>query len=325
LFRRLVLIVSLLLPLTSLAQIPVSIRTNNVKAHKTASTRAPVIATLHKGEVFVITDDQPYWYEITLRNGRAAWVPKSACSVVDKIETADEPADAPPPSSAPAVAPSTVTPPACNETSIPADWHVCPATGSGGMYAQAYIQKNRLKIPCSYSPMSISDMLGLEHLPKSVRALPETDNRAQYLKLAETKAVVLEGFLAMAKDGGEEGVNCKSGTRLDTHVELVDSDSEDPKSNRSRHVVAEVTPWFHEAITAWSTDRLGELASYVGGYSAHSPRHQPAKVRIYGYLFYDEAHATGAESWRGTAWEVHPITKIEVLEQDTWMELGPVH
>jgi hypothetical protein len=42
-------------------------------------------------------------------------------------------------------------------------------------------------------------------------------------------------------------------------------------------------------------------------------------------FFFDEAHATGATSWRGTAWEVHPITKIEVFENGTWKEIGGVH
>jgi len=128
---------------------------------------------------------------------------------------------------------------------------------------------------------------------------------------------MVEGFLAMAKDGGKEGVNCGSGTRLDTHLELVSTDAEDPKTNRRNHVVAEVTPWFHEAIPSWSTNALGAFASYVGGYSGanHGP---PTKIRVFGYLFYDEAHATGASQWRGTAWEVHPVTRIEVWKDGVW-------
>jgi hypothetical protein len=129
----------------------------------------------------------------------------------------------------------------------------------------------------------------------------------------------------MAKDGGVEGVNCKSSTRVDTHLELVDTDSQDPQTNRSKHVIAEVTPWFHAAVPEWSTTALGNLASYVGGYNANAPQHPPTKIRVYGYLFFDEAHATGAESWRGTAWEVHPITKIEVLQDGQWKEIGGVH
>jgi hypothetical protein len=193
------------------------------------------------------------------------------------------------------------------------------------MYGPAYVEKNRLKVPCSYKPLTLADMLALQHLPRAVRALPDTDPQAQYLKSAESETVVVEAYLAMAKAGGSEGVNCKSTTRIDTHLELVDTDAQDPKTNRTRHVVAEVTPWFHAAVPEWTTAAIGQLASYVGGYSAGSESQPPTEIRVYGYLFFDEAHAAGAESWRGTAWEVHPITKIEVFRNGEWKEIGSVH
>jgi hypothetical protein len=319
--RRIILLAVLLSSLISVAQVPVSIRTEGAKARTRPSTRAPIIAALHKGELFVIQDDQPYWYEITLKNGRAAWVRKAVCTIVDQSEdTPEEPGTAPTSASLPAPTSN----PACTEVSVPADLSICPATGSGGVYGPAYAQKNRLKVPCSYSSISVDDMLALQHLSKSARAKPDGDPEAQYLKATEAETVMVEGYLAMAKDGGAEGVNCKSTTRVDTHMELVDTDSVDPKRNRDRHVIAEVTPWFHAAVPEWSTEALESLASYSGGYSG-SEKHSPPKVRIYGYLFFDEAHATGADSWRGTPWEVHPITKIEVLENGEWHELGGVH
>ena len=315
----------LILALAVQAQIPVEIRTNNVKARKLPGAKGTIVATLHKGEVFVIVDDQPYWYEIMLRNGMAAWVRKSSCTVVDPPSTQDIVEENAPSIPAPTLPHQPVTSAACIERSVPADWSVCPAEGSGGMYAQAYLQKNRTKVACSYTPMNVDDMLALEPLPHAVRALPDSDSKAQYLKAAETKTVVLEGFLALAKDGGQEGVNCKSKTRLDTHMELVDTDAADPRSNRDKHVIAEVTPWFHEAVPDWSTTALGVFASYVGDYKTLSQKNPPAKIRVYGYLFFDEAHATGATSWRGTAWEVHPITKIEVFDNGNWKEVGGVH
>jgi hypothetical protein len=315
----------LVITLVAQAQVPVEIRTNNVKARGTPDTKAPAIATLHKGEVFVITDDQPYWYEITLHNGKSAWVRKSSCTVVDKVDSQDNQDESNPSNPSPSITNPPVSSPSCTETSVPADWSVCPATGSGGMYAQAYVQKNRTNVPCTYTPMSVDDMLALRPLSKSVRALPDTDPDAQYLKSAESKTVVVEGFLALAKDGGKEGVNCGSGARLDTHMELVDTDSQDPKGNRTKHVIAEITPWFHEAVPTWSTTDVGQFASYVSDYKAPSEKNPPTKIRVYGYLFFDEAHATGAESWRGTAWEVHPTTKIEIFENGVWKEIGGVH
>jgi hypothetical protein len=306
------------------AQIPVQIRSNGVKARRTPSTTASVIATLHKGETFVITDDLPYWYEITLRNGKAAWVRKSSCSVIDKAEPPEE-ADTPG-LDTPAITPPAPAPVgACVPISVPADWNVCPAIGSGGTHAEAYTKKNRVSVPCSYSPITVDEMLALTPLPAAVRALPDTDPRKQYLVAEEAKTVVLDGFLAMAKDGGQEGVNCGSATRLDTHLELVDTDAIDPSQNRSQHVIAEITPWFHEAIPSWSTDDVGKYASYVNVYKASGQKNPPGRIRVSGYLFFDEAHVSGAASWRGTAWEVHPITKIEVFENGVWKEIGGTH
>src|SRR4029077_6041168 len=97
-------------------------------------------------------------------------------------------------------------------------------------------------------------------------------------------------------------------------MEMVGTDADKPKENRNEHVVTEVTPWFHEAITSWTSSTLGKFASYLGGYSGtmHGP---PGKIRVYGWLFYDNPPAGDASvgTWRGTAWEVHPITRIEVL------------
>jgi hypothetical protein len=314
-------IIAAAISIATYGQVSVAIRVGRANARKSPSAQAQVVAMLHRGETFIITDDLPYWYKVTLKNGRSAFVPKSACTVIgdDDLENTQ-----PPPSETPAppdTSSGTVNVPSCTERTIPADWSICPATGSGGKYAQAYVQKNRLSIPCSYTPMSVDDLLALQGLPQAVRALPDTDSRLQYLKQMEAKAVRVEGFLAMAKDGGPEGVNCPPTNRLDTHMELVDTDQADPKTNRQKHVVTEVTPWFHEALPAWSTQALGNFASYVGGYGASQESRPPTKIRVYGYLFYDEAHAGNAGAWRGTAWEVHPITRIEVLESGEWKEL----
>ncbi len=262
----------------SIAQVSVAIRTAHAKARPSPAASAAAVATLHRGESFIVVDDLPYWYKITLKNGHRAYVAKSACTVVGEDDNEVQP-DLPPTPEQPSLPSPPASVGACTSTKVPANWNVCPADGSGGKYAEAYLQKNRLDIACSYSPMSPADMLALQSLPNAVRALPDSDPRLQYLKSTEAKAVVVEAYLAMAKDGGQEGVNCGSGTRLDTHMELVDNDTQDPKANRPTHVIAEVTPWFHEAIPNWSTQALGGYASYVGGYGAAQPAHAPTKVR----------------------------------------------
>ena len=105
-------------------------------------------------------------------------------------------------------------------------------------------------------------------------------------------------------------------------MEIVGTDTDDPKSNRDAHVVTEVTPWFREAIAAWSTTSLGQFASYRSGYSGTNQQ-SPGRIRVFGWLFYDNPHAGDGSvgTWRGTAWEVHPITRIEVFDNGQWRSI----
>lgn len=318
--RKLWVFLILFCALALSAQVSVTVRTSTAPARKSPDTHAKILATLHEGESFIVKDDVPYWYQIVLRNGNKAWVRKAACTVIGPDDV-EEPSPDTPPALPPTPTGPPVTPPSCTPMVIPADWSICPQSGKGVKYRQAYLEKNRVDIPCSYTPMTLAEIRGLQQLPNTVRALPDGDPQLFYLKQMESMPVVVDAYVAMTKDGGKEGVNCGSSTRLDTHVELVDSDAADPKDNRNTHVVVEVTPWFRNTFPNWTTAKIGESASYIGGYSAHSPAHPPGEIRIYGYLFYDEAHATGASTWRGTAWEIHPITKIEILENGAWTEL----
>ena len=162
----------------------------------------------------------------------------------------------------------------CTVTTVPADFTVCAVSGTpGGSHATANVEKNRLSRPCSFSTMTVEQMLKLKALPSEVRALPSGDQRKVYLLALEARPVMLEGFAAMVKNGGKESVNCGSSTRKDIHMEVVGTDAEDPKNNREAHVVTEVTPWFRETIASWTSSTLGKFASYRGGYSGtmHGP------------------------------------------------------
>jgi len=44
-------------------------------------------------------------------------------------------------------------------------------------------------------------------------------------------------------------------------------------------------------------------------------------VRISGWLMLDPEHRNHLNKYRGTLWEVHPITRIEVQQDSTWVLL----
>jgi len=134
------------------------------------------------------------------------------------------------------------------------------------------------------------------------------DDRARW---SVARAATITGFVIDVKPGGQETVNCGAGERefRDTHIELVLQQGITAKRER---VVVEVTPRWREFVQGqglnWSTDAL--RSSLEG-----------RLVRFTGWLFFDDEHDDEAENttpgrelnWRATAWEIHPVTRIEVL------------
>ena len=304
----------------------VQIRVAHANARAEPNPSAQIVAVLNSGETFSVAEDVPYWYGVTLSNGDTAYVAKSLCKVVleEEGENTEEEAGQPM-SELYAVPPvgAMVTLSNCSPTTLSANFTICPREGTpGSAHAAANILKNRVARQCSFGTITVAQVLKLKALPGNVRELPASDPRKTYLTALEARPVMLEGFLAMEKNGGEESVNCGSSTRKDIHMEIVGTDTDDPKSNRDAHVVTEVTPWFREAITAWSTTSLGQFASYRSGYSGTNQQ-SPGRIRVFGWLFYDNPHAGDGSvgTWRGTAWEVHPITRIEVFDNGQWRSI----
>jgi len=136
------------------------------------------------------------------------------------------------------------------------------------------------------------------------------DDRARW---DENRGASVIGYVHDVKPGGIETVNCKARDLpdRDTHIELVldPMDAAGPE-----RVIVEVTPRWRALMAAkgvdWSTPALRR--QYLGRW-----------VRVTGWLLFDAEHANASEntapgrprSWRATAWEVHPITSIEVVNR----------
>ena len=126
------------------------------------------------------------------------------------------------------------------------------------------------------------------------------------------KAVILTGYVFNVKMGGVETCNCKTKDERyrDTHIELT---PDDQHTGAEYRVIVEVTPRIRTIMAVkgidWSTE---ELKSTLIGH----------KVKIAGWLFYDEEHKAqafatnpeGERNWRASCWEVHPITYIKLLD-----------
>lgn len=125
-----------------------------------------------------------------------------------------------------------------------------------------------------------------------------------------TEGAVIEGYVTDVQVGGIETCNCgaRGPDDRDAHIEVVLR-----RGDARRPVIVETTPRWRAKMQSrgidWSTP---ELHSTLIGH----------RVRFTGWMFWDADHAdeadntakAGARTWRRTAWELHPVTAIEVLD-----------
>jgi hypothetical protein len=140
------------------------------------------------------------------------------------------------------------------------------------------------------------------------------------------RAVVFEGYVAQVSPGGcSFGESCNCGTKdsnyCDTHINVF-PDKTSVNANGHNMYVVEVA----QRTRLLAAQNL--LSSNVGNdwsTNALKPKLEGHRVRFSGYLYFDTDHSAetwagdpqdkaGKPNWRQTAWEVHPVLKIEVLQ-----------
>jgi len=175
----------------------------------------------------------------------------------------------------------------------------CPAEGAAVTPdRRAFLRlKNRDNAP---TPQDFDERVTLEALSR-----PGEDGG----RWSESRAGRVEGYVVEVVEGGAEAANCFSHVERDVHIHVA------PRANapRTQWVVVEVTPRARRRASEegrdWSASALKE--KLVG-----------RRCRFEGWLLFDQEHADESENtapgsrgnWRATAWEVHPVTSIEVVE-----------
>ncbi len=141
------------------------------------------------------------------------------------------------------------------------------------------------------------EMLPLKNLLPSV----QRSDKGIYMTGAY---VVTEGILVRFEEQEGESCNCEQATKKkkdgDVHMYI------GTKANApiKECIVVELTPAYKKKHPAYANSLV-----------------KNAKVRITGFLLYDFIHEKDAFTtckscsgiWRKTCWEIHPITKIELL------------
>ncbi len=151
------------------------------------------------------------------------------------------------------------------------------------------------------------------------------------LERYEKQLVTLTGYLVLAYSGPPESTNCGSTDFHDWHLEVFAQPSDHPpQPGDPTPIICEITPRTQSALFRDGI-RLQALAAFIRAPDlSHEPTGHPARrIRLTGHLLWDDDHNGSADigptilkvaankyhnPWRSTAWEIHPVTKIEALD-----------
>jgi hypothetical protein len=149
------------------------------------------------------------------------------------------------------------------------------------------------------------------------------------LEILEAPLVSLTGYLVLAYAGPTESTNCGSLDFHDWHLEIFDEPlNHPPQPGDPTPIICEITPRTQNAIYRAGI-RVQELAAFFrrADLAYESTGHKAQKVRVTGYLLWDDEHNDNTKDvgttirsiarnkyhnpWRATAWEIHPVIRME--------------
>jgi hypothetical protein len=198
-------------------------------------------------------------------------------------------------------------------------------------------QKNRAPVdlagknPSLDTPAFLARAMEYDHqIEKKHRRDMNPEQKAKVTEL-EKQIVSVTGWLVLAYQGVPETTNCKSQDFLDWHLELSPEPADHPAQvGDPTPIICEITPRTQASVYRSGVRiqklaaflRLPDLSFVATGSKAH-------KIRVTGFLMWDDEHNKpdgdigtsigwfGSEGyhhpWRSTAWEIHPVLKIEDL------------
>ena len=289
---------------------------NNATLRNDPSSAHPPIARLQAGDDVELLNTSPThgYYHVRTSEGREGWVYGRSLQI-----TADNPAPtsgttpAQPTDGGSAAVSSEISPnwdkPDPNQTQYEGVDGTCGPTGDGGD-TKTNGRKNRTDTPASYHAVSWKALQSLPY-PKAARSLDQwTAQQIAIIQPYEGIPVTVVGFLDAIKvedQGSGESTNCHftNAQEVDWHIPLVEHSRDDEATS----IVVETTPRLRQTHPKWTP---ANLAAWVQS-------DQP--VRISGWVLLDPEHRAHLGKYRSTLWEVHPITKIEVFKNGTWVDL----
>jgi hypothetical protein len=305
--RRLLVMFGVLILATALLADEAVVR-RNVHLRKKPSTSSPSLRKLEPPEEVEILDPEPKdgFLHVEAEDGLQGWVWSRFVRAQAPAEQLLPEAAATQTDAADAVSPSWKKPDPVTGT-FTVDGVTCGPSGSGDKRdVGTNLRKNRTDIPPTYHPVTWKALATLDYpkpAPKSRENFDE-DQLAEITRF-EGAAVSAVGYIVAIKPqrSNSESCNCamKGEDATDWHIALV----EHPGDGESSSVVVEPTPRIKKKHPNWTKKNLEPWLN------------EDIPVRISGWLLFDPQHTNHLKKYRSTLWEIHPITKIEVWNDDT--------
>lgn len=201
-------------------------------------------------------------------------------------------------------------PPAETTFTSPESGDTCGPTGDDPGNA-TNLRKNRTDLPTSYHLVTFDAVAGLPYPDDTKQRADWTAAHLTEIARFEGAAVTVTGYIVnrikVQTGGSGESTNCHwtHSDEVDWHVPLVET----PDDKEATSLVVETTPRVRRDHPNWTAHRLDPWVN------SDDP------VRISGWLMIDPEHRNHLGTYRSTLWEVHPITKIEVLQDGQWIDL----
>lgn len=198
------------------------------------------------------------------------------------------------------------------------------AAAPGSEKARLNRLKNRFQLPSvPVTQITLNQLLALNqgHIQgQHIVGFPDSsaaDNQ---------RAISFEGYVLRVSTGGcEAGESCNCKTQetpfCDTHIDVLPAKNTNHAGGRNVYIV-EITQRIR--ILAKQGLLNSNIGSNTWSTAILKAKLEGHRVRFSGFLYFDTDHATeawvsdpddviGGDNWRQTAWEVHPVMRIQVL------------
>lgn len=280
----------------------------NVNLRPAPSTAIPRIRLLRPPDELVLLEpaDSNGFFHVRTEDDETGWVwRRNVRPAADEEAAAAAAADATPASAID----SHWTKPAAVGGTFTSQGRQCGPTGDGGDRETNRL-KNRTDLPSSYHAVTFDAVAALPYPHDKPHRHDWTADHLNEIAAFEGTAVRVIGYIVALKPqtgGSGESTNCHwtGAADVDWHIALVG----EAGKGEEESVVVETTPRIRRNHPGWTAPRLRPWVD------------APEPVRISGWLMLDPEHRNHLGHYRGTLWEVHPITRIEVWRDSTWVDL----